>query len=399
MGLWSEIKGAGEKVVSGVKKVASGVAKGVKKAVKGVTKVVREVGRGVKKLAKNKYVQMGLLIAAAVTLPMFVPAISGLGAVAAGAVTGAITGAGGALLQGGDFKDVLKGAAFGSATGAAFAKIGEAVKTAQAARAGGEGLDLTQGKLDAMGADLAEVPATAVDVATPSVDVTSPLDITSPLDVSSQITEAVTPQGGLVNISTSGNFEAPIFMDEVGNQFTADAFGNFTAIPSSPTPTGITASDLITKPSLSDINLGDSFKIDSNVIGSETTTSLANNITLPKVDTTVPPTFGEQVASRLKETFSPENVIDKTFEIGGDLAYGALQAASDKALYGENQAVTSGMIDTAENVGSSSLQQFRIAMEGLSINPNDATAHMTFGPANPYAMQGELFSQQTVQVT
>lgn len=393
MGLWSEIKGAGKKVVSGVKKVASGVAKGVKKAVKGVTKVVREAGRGVKKLAKNKYVRMGLLIAAAVTLPMFVPAIAGLGTVAAGAVTGAITGAGGALLQGGDFKDVLKGAAFGSATGAAFAKIGEAVKTAQATRAGGEGLDLTQGKLDAMGADLAEVPATTVDVATPSVDVTSPLD------VSSQISEAITPQGGLVNISTSGNFEAPIFMDEVGNQFTADAFGNFTAIPSSPTPTGITASDLITKPSLSDINLGDSFKIDSNVIGSETTTSLANNITLPKIDTTMPPTFGEQVASRLRETFSPENVIDTTFEIGGDLAYGALQTARDRALYGNNEALYDGRIDTAENVGPSPLQQFTIAMQGLSINPNDAIAHMTFGPANPYAMQGELFSQQTMQVT
>ncbi len=118
----SEIKQLMEKYSKIVEKNDGEVVKGVKKAVKGVTKVVREVGRGVKKLAKNKYVQMGLLIAAAVTLPMFVPAISGLGAVAAGAVTGAITGAGGALLQGGDFKDVLKGAAFGSATGAAFAK-------------------------------------------------------------------------------------------------------------------------------------------------------------------------------------------------------------------------------------------------------------------------------------
>ena len=70
------------------------------------------------------------MIAAAVTLPMAVPAIANLGVVAAGAVTGAITGAGGALLQGGDLEDLLKGAAFGSATGAAFAKIGEAIKTA-----------------------------------------------------------------------------------------------------------------------------------------------------------------------------------------------------------------------------------------------------------------------------
>lgn len=47
-------------------------------------------------------------MAAAVTLPMLVPAIKGLGVVAAGAVTGAITGAGGALLQGGNLKDALK---------------------------------------------------------------------------------------------------------------------------------------------------------------------------------------------------------------------------------------------------------------------------------------------------
>ena len=147
------------------------------------------------------------------------------------------------------------------------------------------------------------------------------------------------------------------------------------------------------------INLGDSFKIDSNVISSEATTSLAKNITLPKLETTMPPTFGEQVASRIRETFSPENVIDTTFQIGGDLAYGALQTARDRALYGDNEALYDGRIDTAENVGPSPLQQFRIAMEGLSINPNDAIAHMTFGPANPYAMQGELFSQQTVQVT
>ena len=140
------------------------------KAVKGVAKVVRKIGKGVKKLAKNKYVRMGLMIAAAVTLPMFVPAIAALPAVAAGAVTGAITGGAGALLSGGDLKDVLKGAAFGSATGAAFAKIGEAIKTAKAAKVGGESLDLTQGKLDAMGTDVPDIAATATDAA-PTIDI------------------------------------------------------------------------------------------------------------------------------------------------------------------------------------------------------------------------------------
>ena len=70
MGLFSGITKAIKKVTGGVKKVVSGVAKGVKKAVKGVAKVVKKVGKGVKKLAKNKYVRLGLMIAAAVTLPM-----------------------------------------------------------------------------------------------------------------------------------------------------------------------------------------------------------------------------------------------------------------------------------------------------------------------------------------
>jgi len=71
MGIFDDIKKVGKKVVGGVKKQVSKVAKIVKKSVKGVAKVVREVGRGVKKLTKNKYVRMGLMIAAAVTLPMF----------------------------------------------------------------------------------------------------------------------------------------------------------------------------------------------------------------------------------------------------------------------------------------------------------------------------------------
>jgi len=144
------IERTAKKAVGTVSKVVSGVAKGVKKAVKtvgnvaekavkGVAKGVREVGRGVRKLAKNKYVRLGLMITAAVMLPGAIaalPAISALGttaaAVATGAITGAVTGAGSTLLAGGDLKDALKTGALGAATGAAFARIGQAIKGAQA---------------------------------------------------------------------------------------------------------------------------------------------------------------------------------------------------------------------------------------------------------------------------
>ena len=57
------------------------ITKGVKKAVKGVGKAVKGVYKGPKKLLKNKYVRMGLLIAAACTLPPLLGA-AGLGATA-----------------------------------------------------------------------------------------------------------------------------------------------------------------------------------------------------------------------------------------------------------------------------------------------------------------------------
>ena len=107
------------------------------KAVKGVAKGVREVGRGVRKLAKNKYTpRFNDNCSSNVTWAIAaLPAISALGtiaaAVATGAITGAVTGAGSTLLAGGDLGDALKTGALGAATGAAFARIGQA-KGAQA---------------------------------------------------------------------------------------------------------------------------------------------------------------------------------------------------------------------------------------------------------------------------
>ena len=130
-----------KKVFGGVKKVISKVAKGVKKAVNVVKKIQKKVFKGVKELTRNKYVRLGLMITAAVMLPGVIaalPAIKGLGvtaaAMATGAVSGAVMGAGGVVLAGGSFKDALKAGAFGAATGAAFAGIGSKIKQSIAAK-------------------------------------------------------------------------------------------------------------------------------------------------------------------------------------------------------------------------------------------------------------------------
>lgn len=105
-----------------------GVGKAVKGVVKGVKKVVKKTADFTKKALKNKYVRAGLLITAAVMLPMSVPAIKALGVVGAGAATGAVVGAAGGILAGKKPKEWLASGAIGAATGAAMAKIGQTIQ-------------------------------------------------------------------------------------------------------------------------------------------------------------------------------------------------------------------------------------------------------------------------------
>ena len=224
-----------KKVFGGVKKVISKVAKGVKKAVNVVKKIQKKVFKGVKELTRNKYVRLGLMITAAVMLPGVIaalPAIKGLGvtaaAMATGAVSGAVMGAGGVVLAGGSFKDALKAGAFGAATGAAFAGIGSKIKQSiaakEAATVGGESLDLTQGKLDAVG-DLAEIPATAGDVSLGTGEISTA--VTSPQDVSSAIADSGLPAKPVGNLTDMSPVTTPdtIFVDEVGAAFAKTADG------------------------------------------------------------------------------------------------------------------------------------------------------------------------------
>tara|TARA_R100001440_G_scaffold52352_1_gene72190 strand:- start:6717 stop:7868 length:1152 start_codon:yes stop_codon:yes gene_type:complete len=367
MGLFSGIKKAFKKVTGAVKKVVKGVAKGVKKAVKGVAKVVRKIGKGVKKLAKNKYVRMGLMIAAAVTLPMFVPAIAALPAVAAGAVTGAITGGAGALLSGGDLKDVLKGAAFGSATGAAFAKIGEAIKTAKAAKVGGESLDLTQGKLDAMGADVPDIAATATDAA-PTIDISG--DVVSrtipkpdfqfdPTEVSKfSIDPNINPLDGLspTGVTTTANVNIPSETLVYPNQIMK---------PGAPAQ-----SVTITKPG-----------IDTSVIAPAK--SVKDSITMSqnfaKYGSTEA-TLGQKIASKFKEAFSPEKLTDTALGVAEDAVVGGLRnlAAGDQeeAYQQGGRQYQAGVVDPLL------LQQVQYAHSQASVDFNTSHQNLLYGTAD-----------------
>ncbi len=204
-----------KKVTGGVKKVVNKVAKGVKKtikkvgnlaekAVKGVVDIQKKVFKGVKKLTRNKYVRLGLMITAAVMLPgsiALLAPIKGLGVAAAGiasgAITGAVLGAGNVLLSGGKFKDALKAGALGAATGAAFAKIGQAIKGAQSTKSVQQSfadtldttqLDVSSLPTDATGAVDLDALKTSVTDGSFNIDTQkSLLDVTSPIDISRDI--------------------------------------------------------------------------------------------------------------------------------------------------------------------------------------------------------------------
>jgi hypothetical protein len=181
-----------------------GVGKAVKGVVKGVKKVVKKTADFTKKALKNKYVRAGLLITAAVMLPMSVPAISALGAVGAGAVTGAIVGAGGGILAGKKPKEWLASGAIGAATGAAFAKIGQTIKAAQATK--------VAGNVDALGNLDAGKFQASLEGIQDSGQLLNETAFAAPIDSSTAIGKSIqASQDALANV-TSGS-------ENVGNPF------------------------------------------------------------------------------------------------------------------------------------------------------------------------------------
>ena len=440
-----------KKVFGGVKKVISKVAKGVKKAVNVVKKIQKKVFKGVKELTRNKYVRLGLMITAAVMLPGVIaalPAIKGLGvtaaAMATGAVSGAVMGAGGVVLAGGSFKDALKAGAFGAATGAAFAGIGSKIKQSiaakEAATVGGESLDLTQGKLDAVG-DLAEIPATAGDVSLGTGEISTA--VTSPQDVSSAIADSGLPAKPVGNLTDMSPVTTPdtIFVDEVGAAFakTTDGFkpisslNNYTLPELNINTSGITdfTADIGNLQPKFDLTLGNQgvpvrpegfampdplslgdptagfeqnlanvspgFKPDTSMIRDQLAVDFSNpDVGLRNVAITKPMSYGEKIAQNIKDSFSAEKVVDGVMDFGtsiaGSLAMGAIQGQDETIIPGTPSQTLSG-------VGAGmAYQPFQAALVAADINPLAAYQNLTYGSGDVNAAGGELFRQQILPI-
>lgn len=390
MGVFSGITKGISKITGGIKKAASSVAKGVKNTIRGVAKVVKKVGKGVKKLTKNKYVRLGLLVAAAVTLPMLVPAIKGLGVVAAGAVTGAITGAGGALLQGGNLKDALKGAAIGSATGAAFAKIGEAIKTAQATAAKTTG---------------------AFEASTGAFDASQPIDVAAlPRDASGAIdlnalstTTPVSPEGLLSVGENLGTYT-----DSLGRTFTSNfPYGpaEFTSVGPSLEPIGDVTYNEVTN--LYKDSVGTNFTADEVILGKNvsmgeqvaktrldvTDSSFRKTVGLDMTPTSSEPTFGDELKDKFKDAFSPDKIADTAAGVAEEAIVGGLR---NLARGDESQQF--GQVDSIKGVDPIMLQQVQFAHSQAEIDFNNSYQNLLYGTAD-MSHYSPLQTQETIRIS
>ena len=115
------------------------------------------------------------------------------------------------------------------------------------------------------------------------------------------------------------------------------------------------------------------------------------------------PTLGQKIRSgfdrageRLKEAFTPENVVDKTLEVGENLLVSAAQGALAQKMQGDPDYV--GDPAYAQQEYANQLQQFQIAYQNAGININDAYANMTYGSGDINAMGNELFRQDTIRI-
>ena len=345
------IKKVVKKVTGAVKKVVNGVAKGVKKVVKGVAKVVRNVGRGVRKLAKNKLVRAALMITAAVMLPGAIAAIGpafATGTLANAAVTGAIMGGGSALLAGGDLKDVLKGAALGSATGAAFRGIANKVSKLGAQPA----VDASTTTVEAATGDVAVGASDAINLGASedivlgaSEDIVSS-QVASPLEVSADLSSTVTDTA-----ASTGVVEEMVVYGKPVSSTPVDYSSGVS----------VASSDLIIKPE-------------------------AAPIVKPE------PSYLQRAGQAVKDSFSPENVVSA----GGNLLMGAAKTAIAQRMQGEENVGAYGA--RPETIGPSLLEQFQIAYQEAGININDAYRNMTYGSGDVNAIQNELFRQETLRI-
>ena len=338
-----------KKLTGSVKKVVKGVAKGVKKVVKGVGKVIKKVGKGVKKLAKNKIVRAALMITAAVMLPgaiaLMAPSTLAVGTLANAAVTGAIMGGGGALLAGGDLKDVLKGAALGSATGAAFRGIANKVNqlgAQPAVDAGTTTVEAATGDV-VVGASDDIVLGASEDIV--SSQVVSPLDVSA--DISSTVADTAASSQGLIE-------EMVVY----GQPTPAPSVADYA------TPITVASADLQIDPKPAPI------------------------VTEPEQSS-----YLARTGEAIRESLSPANVVSA----GGNLLLGAAQTAIAQRMQGDPETV-GAYGARPETIGASLLEQFQVAYQEAGININDAYRNMTYGSGDINAIQNELFRQETLRI-
>lgn len=350
MGLFSSIKKVGKNVFGGVKKVISKVAKGVKKSINTVKKITNKTFKGVKELTRNKYVRLGLMVTAAVMLPGAIaalPALGGLGVTAAaaatGAISGAVLGAGGAFMAGGNLKDALKAGAFGAATGAAFSAIGSKIKQAQAAAQGGESLDLTQGKLDAAG-ELAEVAPTA--------DIPDPLDLGDP---TSGLNENIAK---LASDASSANIEPLNLVAE--------------------------APPIVDAP-IVDAPIGESIDLTQGKLAA----AGEGLVDVAPTKTTV----GQAIADR----FTAEEVVDGVFDFGT----GVLSSAGERFIADKftDDPIQSGIPAQAQQFGAGMASQaIQFPVMAAEIDPLAAYQNLTYGSGDMNAIGGELLRQPILTI-
>ena len=253
------------------------------------------------------------MITAAVMLPgaiaLMAPSTLAVGTLANAAVTGAIMGGGGALLAGGDLKDVLKGAALGSATGAAFRGIANKVNQLGAQPAVDAGTTTVE-------AATGDVVAGASDdiVLGASEDIVSS-QVVSPLDVSADISSTVADTAA----SSQGLIEEMV------------VYGQPTPAPSVAdyaTPITVASTDLL--------------KIDPQP---------APIVTEPKQSS-----YLARTGEAIKESLSPANVVSA----GGNLLLGAAQTAIAQRMQGDPETV-GAYGARPETIGASLLDQFQVA--------------------------------------
>tara|TARA_R100001440_G_scaffold75143_1_gene101643 strand:+ start:1839 stop:3224 length:1386 start_codon:yes stop_codon:yes gene_type:complete len=458
MGLFSELKKTVKKVTKPIRKAISQVAKGVKKAVKKVGKFVERTGKkvfkGIKELTRNKYVRLGLMITAAVMLPGAIaalPAIKGLGvtaaAVASGAISGAVIGAGGVVLAGGSLKDALKAGAFGAATGAAFAKIGQSIKSARALKEAEGAMtgDVFGGAVEAGNANIAlpsDGVSTTGDVALGTGEISTA--ITSPQDVSAAIADsglAAKPIGNLTDMSPLGSPDT-IFVDEIGAAFAKTGEGlqpisslNSYAVPDlnvgTPSVTDFTAdiSNLQPKFDLTlgnqglpvrpeglgmpdPLSLGDptaglqqnlanvspGFKPDTSMLKDQLAIDFSNpDVGLRNVAITKPMSYGEKLAQNIKDSFSADKVVDGVLSFGGgmasSLAMSALQPDPEEVL--QPGIPANALVGVGAGMASQGVQAPVI---GADINPLAPYQSLTYGSGDANIMGGELFRQQILPI-